>query len=560
MAPASAITLTIDEFKSLLRAGGKPGRDPQPAQQGWLCRFTDCPSAVNERVNFHTRARCLGCARAKATAMSPPAKLAVPPAEPTRRTGGGRASAPPPKVPGLQPRMRPRRRSTKKEEAADKEEPAPTTSTTSLNEPRLVGKTFKDMLVAQVPLVSDVSALDNDINKSIGITPLAPLALDEMYRHPDTSEPPKLSTIDELAAKSPHLELTDALASKKAAAARARGALASLSPDDVLYQTIQAELDKQNAEIAKLTKKAPTPAVLTERLKTVQQEQILRATAQGQNAANGRQKAAERLKLQLDAIDQLGKDLVERRRAIVQAHTDADLAWSAYRTKQKAQWDKLLADFAAEILKQESSTALADMETDNSPDLDGILDQAAADVARATKLAADAALAQQRAAALQVAAAVPVPAEASPLYRTIECTPQELPQQLPELQPQQWPFLHQLWCALETINKHEALVGWHVPITLGQLRAGPAIPKLILGEALWARAFPEGEPAEDTVLPLQVRNLIMYSLQAHRGKLLEDKTRQDAAQAEVVWQVEKDVQDYRNKRPRAAPQPAVGAA
>jgi len=453
--------------------------------------------------------------------------------------------------------MRPRRRGAGKDNA-DKEEPAQNAAAGSQDGPGLVGRTFKDTLVAQAPRITEVDGdeQDHDVYKAIGIAPLATVELNQLFRHPVGPDPPKLDSIYELAAKSPHLELTDTLASKRAAAARAKGALASLAPDDDIYQKITAELEKQEAEIAKLAKKAPTPAVLTERLKTVHQEQVLKATAQEQVADHGRQKAAERLKLQLDAIDKLSRSLVERRRAIVQAHTEAELAWSVYRTKQKAQWDRQLAALAAEIAKQESGADLTQMVTDHDAADDNPLARAAEDAAMITQLTADTARALQEAAALQVAAAIPVPLEANPLHRHITITEQEVPQVLPELQPQQWHLLHQLWTSLEIIARNETFAG-PLPMTLGQLKAGPTLPKLLLGEALWAKAFPEGEPGEDTVIPRQVRGFLWEFMMVHRDKLLQDKTRQEAAQIEVAEQVAKDIQDHRNKRHRAAP-PATG--
>jgi len=122
------ITLTIADVNKIIqnstsrrpaRTAGGGGGDTQPVSGGWPCRYTDCPMAVNERMNYSFRSRCKGCDRTKASAMSPPARLAVPPPEPTHRPPA-RARA----VPGMTPVARkPRARAAAPQVASAQETP-----------------------------------------------------------------------------------------------------------------------------------------------------------------------------------------------------------------------------------------------------------------------------------------------------------------------------------------------------------------------------------------------------------------------------------------------------
>jgi len=424
----------------------------------------------------------------------------------------------------------------------------------------IIGTLFKDVPVVKEPgLGAPKEPERDDVHKELGISPVVEVDCARFFRKPALSVPPKLPTIEELSAKSPHLVASDSLAAKEAVAAQTRSSLASLPADHHLYQTIAEDLAKQEAVITKMHKKAPGSALLAEKVKLVKQEQVQQETLQAQNAESGKLKAAQHLQEQLKAIDEVSRDLVRRRAAVVEAHTAANLAWAEYRAKQKAQWQQLFADFDAEILKLETAATQASLPNAHDPPAptanlvpDALMDQVAADTQRAGQVVAAAVQAHQMSAALRIAASAPTPAM-SELHRVFQCDSQDLPKQLAEPQPAQWVLLHQLWCSLETIFRNEHLAGEPVPITMAQLHAGEVVPKMVLGEVIWAKAFPGQQPTADSVLPLQVRNLLWMSLQLHRDKLLQDKARQEEAQVAVGAMVEETMTEFRNKRRRAEP-------
>jgi len=149
--------------------------------------------------------------------------------------------------------------------------------------------------------------------------------------------------------------------------------------------------------------------------------------------------------------------------------------------------------------------------------------------------------------ALQVGAAVAI----QPHLVTFECKREDLPSMVPEPSPQQWTEYYNLWGTLDALARQEAMAGIQVPVNFLQLQAGIEVPRHLLGEAIWRQAFPV-DPGPDTVLTFQVRQLLSLSLQTHQAKLLNDKSKQEAATKQVEGKIGEAVMEYRAKRSRTS--------
>jgi len=422
-----------------------------------------------------------------------------------------------------------------------------------------VGQIFEPMTVAKAPVMA---APDQpvDILKSLGLAPVLEFDRDALYRLPQSRTPVPLCSVEELAAKSPHLAATDLLANKKAEVARLKSSLASLNENDTVYATMTAEIDKAQAVVTKLEKNAPGPTVLTAKLKLLKHEQAQKEAQQNQLSDRGKAKAAEKLQEHIRAIDQLSAALGKRRQEVLQAHHEADVAWEEIHCKQREQWTALRASFDVQIAAAEAAHAgpEVDMAVDGGNVPVDIGRQLLEDQAAASNAIAAAAHAQQQLVIQQAQAQAQQLKSVDEVERIVALAPEDFPQTVVEPQQAQWELLHQLWQSLETVAKHERFTGMHFPITLGGLRGGLEVPKLLLGDTAWSKFFPGALPTEATVVPLQVRQWLWHSLQTHRDKLLADKSKQDAAYAEVVAELESTVTDFKKRRLGSdAPQPVA---
>jgi len=138
----------------------------------------------------------------------------------------------------------------------------------------------------------------------------------------------------------------------------------------------------------------------------------------------------------------------------------------------------------------------------------------------------------------------------------------ELPTMVPEPQGEQWVQLHNLWTALDLLRRQEAFAGGQVPVTYSQLQSGLEVPELLLGSALWTKAYPDRPPTLETVVTAQIRTLLSISMEAHTAKLLADRDRQIAAKNATEAGIAAAVSEFRSKRRRCAdapPPPALAA-
>jgi len=175
----------------------------------------------------------------------------------------------------------------------------------------------------------------------------------------------------------------------------------------------------------------------------------------------------------------------------------------------------------------------------------------------AAQVAAQAAV-QAQAAAEQQMALIKAAAKVPEHELGFEGDPSELPTIVPEPQGEQWTQLHNLWTALDQLKRQEAFTGFPIPVTFAQLQAGLAVPELLLGSAIWAKAYPGTPPTLDTVVTVQVRSLMAISMEAHQAKLVADRAKQEEARLATEAGIVAAVTEYRTKRRRGMePEPAA---
>jgi len=133
---------------------------------------------------------------------------------------------------------------------------------------------------------------------------------------------------------------------------------------------------------------------------------------------------------------------------------------------------------------------------------------------------------------------------------TFEYSKDDLPQTIATPDGQQWQELHFLWASLAELQRQETTNGVKIPITFAQLRAGTAVPELVLGPALWRKAFPAGKPSEDALVTVQVRELLKLSLEAHQDKLCAEQAKQKEAKDAAMRDMTAVVDRFVAKRPR----------
>ena len=522
----------------------------------WRCRFSDCPFGTACRINFGHRDTCKGCSRPKQHAMNPPRNMACPPSEPTTsiKTGnrrgtndGNRAqqqaeAAPPVKAPP--PSQTPK---AAKPHDKDPKEPGPVATTFAYLNPPKYGNKYD-------PNKSDLEVL--------GLFEIKDVELETLYSRP-RERPPPLHTPEELVAAAAPFEASEALATKQAELALTRQILSLVGDaNPAIKATALATLEEQEAAVAKLAKKAPGSRLQIEQLRSAKQSQTEAAVKWEQVIAEGRSKAVQRMDQHLKIIDGLAAQLVERRKMVVTAFQGADQAWAQHHQVRRDQWTALHREFDNKITELELAPAAASLEDNSMQDVaqqdprDPVVTaqqetartrDALAVAQTAFKQAVDDKAAAERAAALLKAA--------NPQLARFDCSIDELPKTLPEPQPEQWQLLHNLWSALQFLHHHEAADGDSIPVTFDQLQAGIEVPRMLLGDAIWGRAFPHGQPKGDAVLTVQLKKLLGISLDHHREKLVADKARQESAAVSAAPIIEEAAQQFKKRRRDALQSP-----
>jgi len=216
------------------------------------------------------------------------------------------------------------------------------------------GQIFEPMVAAKAPAET---APDQpvDVLKSLGLAPVLEVDCAALYRLPQSRTPTPLSSVEELAAKSPHLAATDMLTNKRAEVARLKSSLASLTESDTVFAMMTAEIDKAQAIVTKLENNTPCPTLLTAKLRLLKQEQAQKEAQQNQHNERGKAKAADTLQEHIRAIDKLCVELGKRRQEVLRAHHEADVAWDEVHRKQREQWAVLRASFDVQIAAAEAA-------------------------------------------------------------------------------------------------------------------------------------------------------------------------------------------------------------
>ena len=320
-------------------------------------------------------------------------------------------------------------------------------------------------------------------------------------------------------------------------------------------------------------KRAPSAKLQVEHLRSAKQSQRATAAAQEPRAVAGQAKARERRLLQLAAIDDYVTGLTVRRKGIVDAFTHANAAWQSFHEQKKVLWNALYDQIDAKIAELEvlsvvpaalpgsdaqpmlGSPAPAQPPTGSAVPDQGLaaLRQAeedarkANDALKALQVAHQQALAAKDAAEQHVSTVLAI-SNVPARLETFECGGTDLPTMLPEPQPAQWLQYHMLWCMLEMLTRHETIAGVQVPVSFTQLQAGLDIPRALVGEVIWQKAFPGQQPTEDSL----VTAVCWMSLNTFSEKLIKDQAKQEASAAQTATYVEAVVTDYRAKRRKAS--------
>jgi len=337
-----------------------------------------------------------------------------------------------------------------------------------------------------------------------------------------------------------------------------------------------AELLKtQEAELAKLKKQAPAPKVFTEQLKSARQGQHQLMTQWLEKTASGKAGADDRLKEHLKILDDLSIAILQRRSEIVTAHHDTGVAWNVFNSKKNAQWKEVLAQLDAKITVAEATATVA-----QAPIIDALAIAGAARVPvpveshinEALVIAQHEATEARRkveelerrcreydaAAKVTELAAARATADADQALG-FQISVADLPGMIPEPEASQWELYHVLYTNLEHLDTLEAVNGGTIPVTFGQMKCGLEIPRVLLGDVIWGRAFPDGAVTDESIIIPRVRKLMVASLKKHMVKLVQDKAKHDAAIQAALAEMDGVVLDWQAKK-RKAPEASPIAA
>ena len=306
---------TAQQVRAIIRCNGQGlqgvprERTPPTGQKAdWCCRHTDCPYAVNDKANFASRVTCNGCGRSKATAMSPPLALAVPPREPTVSTRAGRSAAQTAARQRTDDKADKDTSSTSTVAATRRGQPSPAPSAA----PGPVATAFAPMIAPKLAAPAPAPAGSDEASR-VGLSPLQDLDPSALYPLPPAAVP-GVGTLDDIMAKTTALEATGALTQYQEEVAALRQALTLLPAGNPGRPGLEDELAKGEAKVQRLTKRAPSTKLQVEHLRSAKQAQREAAATQEQRAVAGQAKALERHLAQLAAIDEYVAELTDRRK------------------------------------------------------------------------------------------------------------------------------------------------------------------------------------------------------------------------------------------------------
>jgi len=473
--------------------------------------------------------------------MNPSRALACAPVEPTvsTKTRAGKAQTDHPAAAAVRPSS-----STTRSSPAAGPQVAKASDT---DQPGLVGLAFNPMVPPKAGPKPQPNASDHDL---LGLAPLADFQPEVLYALPSTTTP-AFSTPEELVANSAPFEASEALAAANVKLETAKSVLSLLDDDDPMHAAALAAVADRTAAVNKLSKKTPGPQLQLEQLRSARQAQKEAFTKWEEVAGEGKDKAIAKRDKHLKVIDEISSQLVERRKAVLAAFVTADAAWDKHQQARRARWQSLLDQFDSKIAQLElapAATAADDATMQDtstlalSPSLDPLVvaraeiakSQLAVAAAEKARAAAEKDNEDLRKSCLQA--------------QTVEFQLSDLPATLVEPQPDQWLQFHHLWASLVQLSHHEACTGSPTPVSFAQLQCGVVVPRLLLGDVIWSRAFPTVQPSEDVLLSPQLLKLLGISLEAHRDKLVADKARQSEAAASAASRVSDAVSLFKKRR------------
>ena len=168
---------------------------------------------------------------------------------------------------------------------------------------------------------------------------------------------------------------------------------------------------------------------------------------------------------------------------------------------------------------------------------------------------------QRQLAAKEAAEKIAASLQAGIAPRTVsfEFAAGDLPAAIPEPEAKHWEGYHLLYSALDALATQEAVAGFTVPVTYDQMKCGLDVPRQLLGDTIWAKAYPAGEATGDTVVTSQLRQLMTISLRQHQAKLVQDKEKYDAACRVAATDMADVMSDFRANKRKAVASPSAGA-
>jgi len=277
----------------------------------------------------------------------------------------------------------------------------------------------------------------------------------------------------------------------------------------------------------------------------------------------GQAKAAGRLAEQLEAIDALTVALHERRTACISEHGKAVSLWTTYNQRRRNQHQEVVSQFEGMILAANLPDSPDPMITDSSPQVLGTAvvptpTEDALLLAQKNAAVAYEALAKLQKQFSEAQQAQPQPF-VPPELVTFHFEDNDLPENIPEPEPDQWDAFHILYAALDALGRHDLVAGAPVPVTYGQIKCGLTVPRLLLGDVLWTKAYPQGNVDDSTIVSQQVRGLMVQSIKQHLAKLLRDKAKHDANITAAKASMDVLAADHRDKKRKSVAASAAGA-
>jgi len=368
-------------------------------------------------------------------------------------------------------------------------------------------------------------------------------------------DPPAVDSMEDLLAKTPQVAASDLLASRQARRDTTKSLFALIRDDPThpMFKATEEELQRQEAEVAKLLKATPSAQVQIEQLKTARQSQIQARTAWEQKAVVGKEKAAARRQRQVEYIDKVIAELAARKVAISEQAVLNERAWAAFHTSRATSWNALIAKFDGKVAELEMALRQAPPPSNTPayalpPQAEQVLALTVVDPVAVARQ--DAAQAQQAVAAAHCARQLAIAAAAaSPAHlASVSLADDDILVALPDPSAQQLQELHTLWGALSCLSRHEARTGWIIPVSFEELQVSPDIGKYLVGQKVWAKLF-ASDPTPKSVVTVQLRNLMQLGMNGLRDKVLEAQNQAQPA-AVVEQKMDDVVSAYRAKRPR----------